>query len=50
MTGMAIAVGTALATLWGQRALDAVTTLALIVGGVAVGGGAGAGDRAAGGH
>ena len=41
MAGMAIAVGTALATLYGQGALDAVT-LALIVGGVAVGGGVGA--------
>ena len=41
MAGMAIAVGTALATLWGQGALDGVT-LALIVGGVAVGGGVGA--------
>ena len=41
MIGMAIAVSTALATLWGQGALDALT-LALIVGGVAVGGGVGA--------
>ena len=41
MVGMALAVGTALATLWSQGALDAVT-LALIVGGVAVGGGVGA--------
>ncbi len=41
MVGMAIAVATALATLWSQGALDA-TTLAVIVGGVAVGGGAGA--------
>ena len=41
MIGMAIAVSTVLATLWGQQALDGVT-LALIVGGVAVGGGAGA--------
>ncbi|MGA0606429.1 NAD(P)(+) transhydrogenase (Re/Si-specific) subunit beta [Phenylobacterium sp. VNQ135] len=37
MIGMAIAVGTALATLWTQGALDAFT-LALIVGGVAIGG------------
>ena len=41
MIGMGIAVATALATLWGQGALDGVT-LALIAGGVAVGGGAGA--------
>ena len=41
MAGMAIAVGVALATLWGQGALDA-TTLLLVVGGVAVGGGVGA--------
>ena len=41
MIGMAIAVGTVLATLWGQNALDGLT-LTLIVGGVAVGGGAGA--------
>ena len=41
MIGMAIAVATALATLWGQGALDGVTLL-LIAGGVAVGGGAGA--------
>ena len=41
MIGMAIAVATALLTLWGQGALDAVT-LALIVGGVAIGGGVGA--------
>ncbi|ACG79510.1 NAD(P) transhydrogenase, beta subunit [Phenylobacterium zucineum HLK1] len=41
MIGMAIAVGTVLATLWSQGALDALT-LALIVGGVAVGGGIGA--------
>ena len=41
MVGMAIAVATALATLWSQGALDA-TTLVVIVGGVAVGGGAGA--------
>ena len=41
MVGMAIAVGVALATLAAQGALDAVT-LALIAGGVAVGGGVGA--------
>ena len=41
MIGMAIAVGTALATLWGQGKLDALT-LGLIVGGVAVGGAVGA--------
>ncbi|MDP1618299.1 NAD(P)(+) transhydrogenase (Re/Si-specific) subunit beta [Phenylobacterium sp.] len=41
MIGMAIAVGTAMATLLGQGALDALT-LALIVGGVAIGGGVGA--------
>ena len=41
MIGMTIAVATALLTLWSQGALDAVT-LALIVGGVAVGGGVGA--------
>ena len=41
MVGMALAVGTALATLWGQGALDGLT-LALIAGGVAVGGGVGA--------
>ncbi|WP_174301242.1 NAD(P)(+) transhydrogenase (Re/Si-specific) subunit beta [Caulobacter sp. S45] len=41
MIGMAIAVGTALLTLWGQGALDAVT-IALIVVGVGIGGGAGA--------
>ncbi len=41
MVGMAIAVATTLATLWGQGALDAIT-LALIVGGVAVGGTVGA--------
>ena len=41
MVGMAIAVATALATLWSEGALDAVT-LGLIVGGVAVGGGVGA--------
>jgi NAD(P) transhydrogenase subunit beta len=37
MIGMAIAVGAALATLWSQGALDALT-LGLIAGGVAVGG------------
>src|SRR5690606_33945105 len=42
MIGMAIAVGTALLTLWGQGALDALT-LGLIVGGVAIGGAVGAG-------
>ena len=41
MIGMAIAVGTTLATLWSQGALDLVT-LGLILGGVAVGGGVGA--------
>ena len=41
MIGMAIAVTTVLLTLWGQGALDGLT-LALIVGGVAVGGGVGA--------
>ena len=41
MIGMAIAVGTALATLFGQGALDALT-LSLIVGGVTIGGGVGA--------
>ena len=41
MIGMTLAVATALLTLWSQGALDAVT-LALIVGGVAVGGGVGA--------
>ncbi len=41
MIGMAIAVGTALLTLWGQGTLDALT-LGLIVGGVAIGGGVGA--------
>ena len=41
MIGMAIAVGTALLTLLGQGALDLVT-LALIIGGVAIGGGVGA--------
>ncbi|MDI1365316.1 MAG: NAD(P)(+) transhydrogenase (Re/Si-specific) subunit beta [bacterium] len=41
MIGMAIAVGTTLATLWSQGALD-VVTLGLIIAGVAVGGGVGA--------
>ncbi len=41
MIGMAIAVGTALLTLWGQGALDPVT-IALIVVGVGIGGGVGA--------
>ena len=41
MIGMAIAVGTTLATLWSQGVLDALT-LGLIVGGVAIGGGVGA--------
>jgi NAD(P) transhydrogenase subunit beta len=41
MIGMAIAVATVLTTLWSSGALDALT-LALIVGGVAVGGGIGA--------
>ncbi|HEX5262355.1 MAG TPA: NAD(P)(+) transhydrogenase (Re/Si-specific) subunit beta [Phenylobacterium sp.] len=41
MIGMAIAVGTVLATLWTQGALDGLT-LALIGGGVAIGGGIGA--------
>ena len=41
MIGMAIAVGTTLATLWSQGALDAVT-LGLILGGVAIGGAVGA--------
>jgi NAD(P) transhydrogenase subunit beta len=41
MIGMAIAVGTALATLWSQGALDTLT-LGLIVAGVAVGGAVGA--------
>ena len=41
MSGMALAVATTLATLWYQKALDPVT-LALITGGVVVGGGAGA--------
>src|SRR6201985_3246159 len=37
MIGMAIAVGTALTTLWGQSLLDPLT-IGLIVGGVAIGG------------
>ena len=41
MIGMALAVGTTLATLWGQGVLDGVT-LAIIAGGVAIGGGVGA--------
>jgi len=41
MIGMAIAVGTVMATLFSQGALDGLT-LALIIGGVAVGGGIGA--------
>jgi len=41
MIGMAIAVGTVMATLFSQGALD-VLTLALIIGGVAIGGGVGA--------
>ncbi|MDB5465009.1 MAG: transhydrogenase (Re/Si-specific) subunit beta [Phenylobacterium sp.] len=41
MIGMAIAVGTTLATLWRQNALDTVT-LGLIAGGVAIGGTVGA--------
>ncbi len=41
MIGMAIAVATALATLWGQGALDAVT-LGLLVVGIGIGGGVGA--------
>jgi H+-translocating NAD(P) transhydrogenase subunit beta len=41
MIGMAIAVATALATLWRQDALDPLT-IGLIVGGVAIGGGIGA--------
>jgi NAD(P) transhydrogenase subunit beta len=41
MVGMTIAILTTLATLWSQKALDAVT-LALIVGGVAIGGTVGA--------
>ena len=42
MIGMAIAVGTALLTLWGQGALDPVT-IGLIAAGVAAGGAVGAG-------
>jgi NAD(P) transhydrogenase subunit beta len=41
MAGMAIAVGTALLTLWGQGVLDPVT-IAMIAGGVLIGGGIGA--------
>ena len=41
MIGMAIAVGTAVLTLWGQGALDAVTVLLIVVG-VGIGGGVGA--------
>uniref|UniRef100_UPI002FC9B713 NAD(P)(+) transhydrogenase (Re/Si-specific) subunit beta n=1 Tax=Phenylobacterium sp. TaxID=1871053 RepID=UPI002FC9B713 len=41
MIGMAIAVGTAMLTLWGQGALDTLT-LGLILGGVAIGGTVGA--------
>ncbi|WP_374575412.1 NAD(P)(+) transhydrogenase (Re/Si-specific) subunit beta [Phenylobacterium sp.] len=41
MIGMAIAVGTALITLWGQGALD-LLTVGLIAGGVAIGGAVGA--------
>jgi NAD(P) transhydrogenase subunit beta len=41
MIGMAIAVGTALLTLWGQGKLDALT-LGLILGGIAIGGAVGA--------
>jgi NAD(P) transhydrogenase subunit beta len=41
MIGMTIAVGTALATLWGQGKLDPLT-IGLIVGGVAIGGAVGA--------
>jgi H+-translocating NAD(P) transhydrogenase subunit beta len=41
MVGMALAIGVTLLTLWGTRALDGLT-LALIAGGVVVGGGAGA--------
>jgi NAD(P) transhydrogenase subunit beta len=41
MIGMAIAVGTALATLWGQGKLDPLT-IGLILGGVAIGGAIGA--------
>jgi NAD(P) transhydrogenase subunit beta len=41
MIGMAIAVGTTLATLWSQGTLDPLT-LGLIAGGVAIGGGVGA--------
>ena len=41
MSGMALAVAVTLATLWAQHGLDGLT-LALIAGGVAIGGGAGA--------
>ena len=41
MIGMAIAVGTALTTLWSQGALDALTA-GLVLGGVAIGGTVGA--------
>ncbi|MFN4297104.1 MAG: NAD(P)(+) transhydrogenase (Re/Si-specific) subunit beta [Brevundimonas sp.] len=41
MVGMALAIGVTLLTLWGTRALDGLT-LALIAGGVVVGGGLGA--------
>jgi len=41
VAGMAIAVGTALLTLWGQGVLDPVT-IAMILGGVLIGGGIGA--------
>jgi NAD(P) transhydrogenase subunit beta len=44
MIGMAIAVGTTLATLWSQGTLDPLT-LGLIAGGVAIGGGAGRSTR-----
>ena len=49
MIGMAIAVGTTLATLWSQGALDPLT-LGLIAGGVAIGGDGRRGDRPARGH
>jgi NAD(P) transhydrogenase subunit beta len=42
MLGMAIAVGVTLIALWRQHALDDVATVALIVGGVAIGGTVGA--------
>ena len=44
MIGMAIAVGTVLTTLFSEGVLDGIT-LALIAGGVAIGGGVGAGRR-----